>query len=349
MVPRFEELRDAAAQERPGPPGADRRRADLLRDRDPLGPRRGPADALARQRDLRRRLFALAARARHRARRDRHASRGPTTASSTTSTPSTTAASSKGCSTSRAATTRSRCTSTSACAAPTARCARLRPAAPGAAAAARDLGQLAVRRRARHRPALGAHPDVHEVRFPRCGVPDAFGSWAAYRDYIDLLVRTRSIVEYTQVWWSVRPHFSLGTVEVRICDAQSTAGESEALAALIVACVAQAARDVDEGVPFDDPAPRLIEENIWRAIRYGLDGNLIDLDARRGDPGRRGRRAAAGAGRRRCAPSWASSVALPRAPNGAQRQRPPVDAGAISGRSTLRPSARRARRTPRRR
>ncbi|HEY1457219.1 MAG TPA: YbdK family carboxylate-amine ligase [Solirubrobacteraceae bacterium] len=62
--------------------------------------------------------------------------------------------------------------------------------------------------------------------FPRCGIPDAFGGWAAYRDYIEFLVRTRSIVEFTQVWWSIRPHFSFGTVEVRICDAQSTAQES---------------------------------------------------------------------------------------------------------------------------
>jgi carboxylate-amine ligase len=113
--------------------------------------------------------------------------------------------------------------------------------------------------------------------FPRCGVPDAFGGWAAYREYIEFLVRTHSIVEFTQVWWSVRPHFRFGTVEVRICDAQSTAAESEALAALIVACVVQAARDVDDGVPFVDPPPRLIEENMWRAIRFGLDGKLVDL------------------------------------------------------------------------
>src|SRR5919108_5793581 len=82
--------------------------------------------------------------------------------------------------------------------------------------------------------------------FPRCGIPDAFGSWQAYRDYIDFLVRTSSIVEYTQVWWSIRPHFSFGTVEVRICDAQSTGQESEALSGLIVAAVAQAARDEDD-------------------------------------------------------------------------------------------------------
>jgi len=108
-------------------------------------------------------------------------------------------------------------------------------------------------------------------------VPDVFGGWEAYREYIEMLARTRSIVEYTQVWWSVRPHFAFGTVEVRICDAQSTALESEGLASLIVACVAQAARDIDEGVPWEDPAPRLIEENMWRAIRHGLDGRMIDL------------------------------------------------------------------------
>jgi carboxylate-amine ligase len=132
----------------------------------------------------------------------------------------------------------------------------------------------------------GRDTGLHSVRtqiftksFPRCGVPDPFGSWATFRDYLDALIRTNSIVEYTQVWWSVRPHLTFGTVEVRICDAQATAEESEALSRLIVACVAQAARDIDEGVPFEHPAPRMIEENMWRAIRYGLDGRMIDLDA----------------------------------------------------------------------
>jgi glutamate---cysteine ligase / carboxylate-amine ligase len=132
----------------------------------------------------------------------------------------------------------------------------------------------------------GTDAGLHSARtqtftksFPRCGVPDAYGSWAAYAEYIDLLVRTRSVVEYTQVWWSIRPHFSYGTVEVRICDAQSTAQESEALAALVVACVAQAARDEDEGVPHADLPHRLIEENVWRAVRHGMDGELLDLEA----------------------------------------------------------------------
>jgi carboxylate-amine ligase len=115
--------------------------------------------------------------------------------------------------------------------------------------------------------------------FPRCGVPDAYGGWRAFREYIELLLATNSIVEYTQVWWSVRPHATFGTIEVRICDAQVTAAESVGLAELVVACGGQAMRDIDEGVPFADPAPRLVEENMWRAIRYGMDGRMIDLAA----------------------------------------------------------------------
>jgi carboxylate-amine ligase len=114
--------------------------------------------------------------------------------------------------------------------------------------------------------------------FPRCGVPDAFGTWETFAEYVKFLDRTGSIVEYTQVWWSVRPHPAFGTVEVRICDCQATAQESEALASLMVACIAQAARDVDELVPAADIPRRLIDENVWRAIRYGLDGQLIDLE-----------------------------------------------------------------------
>jgi glutamate---cysteine ligase / carboxylate-amine ligase len=162
--------------------------------------------------------------------------------------------------------------------------------------------------------------------FPRCGVPDAFGSWRAYREYIELLVRTRSIVEFTQVWWSVRPHFSFGTVEVRICDAQTTAQESEALAALIYACIAQAARDVDEGIAHVDLPPRLIEENMWRAIRFGLDGRLLDLEREREYPAREAiERLAAWTEPVRA--ETAVELAFPER-NGAQRQRRMIETGA---------------------
>jgi len=113
---------------------------------------------------------------------------------------------------------------------------------------------------------------------------------------------------------------------VRICDAQASASESEALASLMVACIAQALRDGDEGVPFEHPAPRLIEENMWRAIRFGLDGHLIDLE--------RGREYPARAAIDRLL-AWTTPVrgelgiepAFPEG-NGAQRQRRMIDAGA---------------------
>ena len=166
--------------------------------------------------------------------------------------------------------------------------------------------------------------------FPRCGIPDAFGGWDAYAEYVDFLARTNSIIEYTQVWWSVRPHTGFGTVEVRICDAQATAPESEGLAALIAACIAQAARDIDEGRSAPDPPHRLVEENLWRATRHGLDGKLIDLERGEEYP-------AADVTARLLAwtePARAELGLEPGLPdaNGAQRQRRMIDAGATHGR-----------------
>jgi carboxylate-amine ligase len=201
-------------------------------------------------------------------------------------------------------------------------CDRLRPVLPALLAISANSPYLDGRDSGLHT----ARTQSFTKSFPRCGVPDAFGGWEAYREYIELLVRTRSIVEFTQVWWSVRPHFGFGTVEVRICDAQATATESEALAGLIVACVAQAARDVDEEAPFVDPPPRLIEENMWRAIRFGLDGRLIDLERGVEHPAREAIERLAG---------WTAPVraelgielCFPER-NGAQRQRSLIEAGA---------------------
>ena len=132
----------------------------------------------------------------------------------------------------------------------------------------------------------GLDTGLHSVRsqiftrsFPRCGVHDPFGDWGTYAAFVDLLERTDSIVESTQLWWSVRPHHSFGTVEVRICDAQGTGEESLALAGLLIVCVAQAALDHDAGVLAAPLRGREIEENLWRAIRHGLDGRMIDFAA----------------------------------------------------------------------
>jgi glutamate---cysteine ligase / carboxylate-amine ligase len=129
---------------------------------------------------------------------------------------------------------------------------------------------------------------LHSVRteiftrvFPRCGVHEPFGDWATYADFVRLLHKTGSIVEAIQLWWSVRPHHIFGTVEVRICDAQTRGDESFNLAALITACVAQTAIDLDEGSSAEPLRQREIEENLWRAIRYGMDGEMIDFRERR--------------------------------------------------------------------
>ncbi len=114
--------------------------------------------------------------------------------------------------------------------------------------------------------------------FPRCGVPDAYSSFEDYAEYVRLLERTGSIVESTQIWWSVRPHHTFGTVEVRICDGQTEMGEALAVAALMLACIAAFAADHDAGRPLPAHARGLIDENVWRAERYGLEGRLIDLD-----------------------------------------------------------------------
>ena len=118
--------------------------------------------------------------------------------------------------------------------------------------------------------------------FPRCGVPDVFASWDEYEHYVRFLYETGSIDEATQLWWSVRPHLSFPTVEIRICDAQPDVSEAQALAAFASALAARIARALDEGEPVPDQPHRLIEENMWRAIRYGLSGELIDLE--RGEP-----------------------------------------------------------------
>jgi carboxylate-amine ligase len=155
-------------------------------------------------------------------------------------------------------------------------CDRMRPVLPLLLAISANSPFLDGRDSGLH----SARTQVFTKSFPRCGVPDSYGSWREFADYVGFLVDSDSIVEYTQVWWSIRPHFAFGTVEVRICDAQATAAESEALAGLIVACVAQAALDIDAGRPHEDLPRRMIEENMWRAVRHGLDGELLDLVGR---------------------------------------------------------------------
>jgi carboxylate-amine ligase len=132
-----------------------------------------------------------------------------------------------------------------------------------------------------------ARTQIFTRMFPRCGVPDPYDGWGGFDSYVRTLYETGSIDEHTQLWWSVRPHLAFPTVEIRICDAQPDAGEAQALAGLCYALAGRIARALDEGEPVDEAVPnRLIEENLWRAIRHGLAGDLIDLATLRVRPAR---------------------------------------------------------------
>jgi carboxylate-amine ligase len=193
-------------------------------------------------------------------------------------------------------------------------CDRLRPVLPTLLAISANSPFIDGRDSGLH----SGRSQIFTKSFPRCGIPDVFGSWQAWSDYVELLVRTGSIVEFTQLWWSVRPHHAYGTIEVRICDAQTTGPEADALQELIVGCVAAALREIDAGETPPDVPARLIEENMWRAIRHGQDGHLLDLYALEPYP--------ANEALDRLKAWTGVDVALPEL-NGAQRQRRMIDAG----------------------
>jgi len=127
-----------------------------------------------------------------------------------------------------------------------------------------------------------ARTQIFTRMFPRCGIPDPYDGWQGFEDYVSFLYRTGSISEHTQLWWSVRPHLAYPTVEIRIADAQPDLVEAQALAALSYALAARCARAHDEGETLPDLPHRMLEENVWRSIRWGLAGELLDFD--RGEP-----------------------------------------------------------------
>ncbi|HUY71134.1 MAG TPA: YbdK family carboxylate-amine ligase [Gaiellaceae bacterium] len=131
-----------------------------------------------------------------------------------------------------------------------------------------------------------ARTQIFTRMFPRCGIPDALGSWDEWERYVRFLYETGSVTEHTQLWWSVRPHLAFPTVEIRICDAQPDLAEARALAALCYAVTARVARALDEGEPLPSWPNRLLEENLWRAIRWGLSGELIDFERGESIPAR---------------------------------------------------------------
>jgi carboxylate-amine ligase len=131
-----------------------------------------------------------------------------------------------------------------------------------------------------------ARTQIFTRMFPRCGIPDALEDWGEWESYLRFLYETGSVTEHTQMWWSVRPHLAFPTVEIRICDAQPDVGEARSLAALCYSLTARIARAVDEGEALPSWPNRLLEENLWRALRWGLSGELIDLERGESIPAR---------------------------------------------------------------
>jgi len=114
-------------------------------------------------------------------------------------------------------------------------------------------------------------------RFPRTGIPDYFGSYGEFQSYINLLVQTKCIDNGRKIWWDVRPHPNFDTLEFRICDIPTRVDDTIALAALCQAVVAKLCRLQERNLGFRLYRRALLEENKWRAARYGIDGKLIDF------------------------------------------------------------------------
>src|SRR5216684_1846162 len=114
-------------------------------------------------------------------------------------------------------------------------------------------------------------------RFPRTGIPDAFESLSEYDDYCKLLVKTGCVDNAKKIWWDIRLHPFFDTLEVRVCDAQSRVDDTLAIAALIQAVIAKLHKLQWQNMSFRIYRRRLIDEKCWLAMRYGIDGKLIDF------------------------------------------------------------------------
>jgi carboxylate-amine ligase len=128
---------------------------------------------------------------------------------------------------------------------------------------------------------LKAYRQMIFERFPRTGIPDAFESLSEYDDYLALLVATGCIDNAKKIWWDIRLHPFFNTIEFRICDAQSRLDDTIALAAMMQAIVYKLRKLLRQNTTFRLYRRRLLDENRWRASRYGIDGQLIDFGQKR--------------------------------------------------------------------
>jgi carboxylate-amine ligase len=113
--------------------------------------------------------------------------------------------------------------------------------------------------------------------FPRTNLPDHFSSYSEFENYVNLLIKTNSIDNAKKIWWDVRPHPFFNTVEVRVCDIPMRADETVSIAALIQATAAKLSLLHERNIDFRHYSRALLMENKFRAVRYGLEGKLIDF------------------------------------------------------------------------
>jgi glutamate---cysteine ligase / carboxylate-amine ligase len=113
--------------------------------------------------------------------------------------------------------------------------------------------------------------------FPRCGIPPHYGDWKTYCERVLLMMRAGAIEDYTYMWWDVRPHPNLGTVETRVFDQQTRLDDTIALAALTASLAHLFSAQFDDGAPSIDYPTELIDDNKMRAALRGIEGELVDF------------------------------------------------------------------------
>jgi carboxylate-amine ligase len=137
-----------------------------------------------------------------------------------------------------------------------------------------------------HNTGLKSYRSEVFKQFPRTDIPDHFDSYASFQRYVDLLVRTGCINDGKKIWWDLRPHPVFPTLEFRICDIPTRVDDTVAIAALFQAIVAKLTKLIDKNLGFRLYRRMLIQENKWRAVRWGIDGKMIDFGKQKEVPTR---------------------------------------------------------------
>jgi carboxylate-amine ligase len=137
-----------------------------------------------------------------------------------------------------------------------------------------------------HNTGLKSYRSEVFKQFPRTDIPDHFDSYGSFQRYVDLLVKTGCINDGKKIWWDLRPHPVFPTLEFRICDIPTRVDDTVAIAALFQAIVAKLTRLIEKNLGFRLYRRMLIQENKWRAVRWGIDGKMIDFGKQKEVPTR---------------------------------------------------------------